>query len=166
MPRSSAPKKTWLAHYSELVAAWRRKAPHEDSEDAMQDAALRLLENAAATVDNPRAYLKRSTANGVIDRYRRQAILPTTPLHELDEHEHPQAPELESELVSRQMLADLKSALNELPLVCQQVYVRHRIEGWTHAEIASAMGISRSVVEKHMSRTLRHLNKKLQKYAS
>lgn len=167
MSRSPAPKKGWLTHYSELVAAWRRNTVvHEDREDAMHDAVVRLLENGAATVDNPRAYLKRSTTNGVIDRYRRQAVLPMTPLHELEEHDHPQVGGPETEAFSQQMVSDLKSALSDLPLVCQQVYVRNRIEGWTHAEIARAMGISRSTVEKNMTRALRHLNKQLQKYAS
>lgn len=167
MPCSPAPKKGWLAHYSELVAAWRRNSGvHEDSEDAMHDAVVRLLENGAATVDNPRAYLKRSTANGVIDRYRRHASLPMTPLHELEDKDHPQVGGPEAEVFSQQMVSDLKRALNDLPLACQQVYVRNRIEGWTHAEISRAMGISRSTVEKNMTRALRHLNKQLQKYAS
>lgn len=166
MSPSPAPKKGWLAHYSELVAAWRRNAGvHEDNEDAMQDAVVRMLEDGAMTVDNPRAYLIRSTFNGVIDRYRRQALLPMKPLHELDENDHPQVDGPEAQAVSQQMISDLKRALGDLPLVCQQVYVRSRIEGWTHAEIAMQMGMSRWMVEKNMTRTLRHLNAKLQKYA-
>ncbi len=166
MSRPTAPKKTWLAHYSELVAAWRRKAAgREDREDAMHDAVVRLLENGTAAVDDPRAYLKRSTANGIIDRHRHHAALPATPLHELEESEHPQACGPEAKMYSRQMVNDLRDALGELPLVCQQVYIRHRLEGWTHAEIARGMGISRAMVEKHMTRALQHLNQRLQKYA-
>ncbi|MDX3893678.1 RNA polymerase sigma factor [Pusillimonas sp.] len=165
MSRPPVAKKGWLAHYSELVAAWRRKDMHEDSEDAMQDAVVRLLENGAAAVDNPRAYLQRSVSNGVIDRHRHQAVVPMTPMHELAENDHPLGSGPETQVFSQQLVADLKDALGELPLVCQQVYVRHRLEGWTHAEIAQAMGISRAMVEKHMTRALQHLNRKLQKYA-
>ncbi|TFL11518.1 sigma-70 family RNA polymerase sigma factor [Pusillimonas caeni] len=166
MSRPSAPKKGWLTHYSELVAAWRGKAGmHEDSEDAMHDAVVRLLENGAATVNDPRAYLKRSVSNGVIDRHRHRAVLSTTPLHELAEGDHPVARGPEAEVFSRRLVSDLKRALSELPLACQQVYVRHRLEGWTHAEIAYAMGISQAMVEKHMTRALQHLNRRLQKYA-
>ena len=166
MARFNVPLKGWLAHYHALTQAWGRKAGvHEDAEDAMQDAVLRILENDAAVIDDPRAYLRRSIANGVIDRHRRNAILPVLPLHELEEREHPMVSDLESEVFSRQLVEDLKTALAELPLSCQQVYVRHRLEGWTHAEIARAMGISRAMVEKHMTRALQHLNRKLQQYA-
>ncbi|QEI07566.1 sigma-70 family RNA polymerase sigma factor [Pigmentiphaga aceris] len=166
MSRPAVPKKNWLAHYSELVAAWRRKAVgQEDREDAMHDAVVRLLENGAATVDDPRAYLKRSTTNGIIDRHRHQTALPVTPLHDLEESEHPQVCGPETKVYSRQMVTDLKDALGELPLVCQQVYVRHRLEGWTHAEIARGMDISQAMVEKHMTRALQHLNQRMQKYA-
>lgn len=166
MSHYSAFKKTWLAHYSEMMAIWRRKTHvREDGEDAMHDAVLRLLERGAANVADPRAYLKRSVANGVIDRQRHQAVLPMRPLHELAEAEHPLVRGPESEVYTRQLLSDLKSALGDLPPVCQQVYVRHRLEGHTHAEIARALGISRSMVEKHMTRALQHLNRALQKYA-
>lgn len=166
MSRPFASKIGWLAHYTELVAAWRRKTNiHEDSEDAIQDAVVRLLENGAATVNNPQAYLKRSMSNGVIDRHRHRMALPMIPLHELDEKDHPAVNSPEAEVFTQQLICDLKSALNDLPLACQQVYLRHRLEGWTHAEIACAMGISRAMVEKHMTRALRHLNRKLQKYA-
>ncbi|OZI71873.1 sigma-70 family RNA polymerase sigma factor [Bordetella genomosp. 12] len=165
MSAPAAPKRGWLAHYRELVAAWRRKGMHEDSEDAMQDAVLRLLEAGSAAVTDPAAYLKRSVANGVIDRHRHQAVLPMTPLHELAENEHPASDGPDAQLASQRLAGALKAALGELPLVCQQVYVRQRLEGWTHDEIARAMGISKAMVQKHMTRALQHLNRKLQEYA-
>lgn len=166
MSRSSRSAKSWLAHYSELAGAWRGKAGvHEDAQDAMHDAVVRLLENGAATVADPKAYLKRSTANGIIDRHRHRTALAMSPLHELDESEHPAVGGPESGAFSRQLIDDLTAALNELPLACRQVYVGHRLEGWTHAEIAAALGISRDMVEKRMTQTLQHLNRKLQKYA-
>lgn len=166
MPLRAPAKKGWLAHYSELLGVWRRKAHgHEDAEDAMHDAMVRLLESGSATADDPRAYLKRSTANGVIDRHRHQAVLPTTPLQALEETEHPLVAGPESTVYSHQLIGDLKTALEELPPVCQQVYLRHRLEGWTHAEIATAMGLSRAMVEKHMTRALQHLSRRLQHHA-
>ena len=87
------------------------------------------------------------------------------PLHELDEADHPLCAGADVEAQTQQMVRDLKAALEELPWACQQVYVRHRLEGWTHAEIAEFLGVSRAMVEKHMTRALQHLNRKLQKYA-
>jgi RNA polymerase sigma-70 factor (ECF subfamily) len=63
------------------------------------------------------------------------------------------------------VLDALMVALEELPLSCQKVYIRHRLEGWSHAEIAADMGISRSMVEKHMNRALLHIHEMLQKYS-
>lgn len=166
MSRRQQSKQGWLAQYGELLRAWRQRGEvKEDVEDAMHDAVVRLLENGAAAVENPRAYLARSTANGLIDRMRHRAVLPLAPLHEIEEADHPLAQGPEAQLFSRQMLDDLRLALEELPPVCQQVYTRHRLEGWSHAEIASALGISGAMVEKHMTRALQHLNRRLQKYA-
>jgi len=166
MPRHRPSPKAWLAHYGELIAAWRRNARiGDEAQDAMHDAVLRLLEGGAMAADNPRAYLRRSTRNGMVDRYRREALLPMQALHELDEAEHPLVEGPDADAAANRMVDDLRAALQELPLACQQVYVRHRLEGWTHAEIALAMGLSRAMVEKHMTRALQHLNRRLQKYA-
>ncbi|MFA5488856.1 MAG: sigma-70 family RNA polymerase sigma factor [Candidimonas sp.] len=166
MSRPSKSVKSWLAHYSELASAWRGKAGgHEDAQDAMHDAVVRLLENGAAAVADPKAYLKRSIANGIIDRHRHRAVLAMSSLDELDESEHPAVSGPEAGVFSRQLMDDLAIALDELPLVCRQVYVGHRLEGWTHAEISAALGISRDMVEKRMTQALQHLNRRLQKYA-
>ena len=159
-------RKTWLAHYSELLGAWRRRSHVDhDVEDAMHDAVLRILENGSVSADNPAAYLQRSTSNGLIDRHRREEKLPMVPLHELHESEHPLATGPESQVYSSQMVNDLRTVLYELPDICRQVYIYQRLEGSSHAEIASELGISRAMVEKHMNKALRHLSTRLQKYA-
>ncbi len=164
MPRPPAPKKGWLAHYSELVAAWRRKNP-QDGEDAMQDAVVGMLESGVGAIDDPRAYLARSTSNGLVDRQRRRGVLDLRSLEELSEDEHPAVQDGQASLYTREVLDALMSVLQELPLSCQKVYIRHRLEGWSHAEIAVDMGISRSMVEKHMNRALLHIHERLQKYS-
>lgn len=161
-----SPVKAWLAHYSELIGSWcRRPAANEDAQDAMQDAVVRILENGAAQVEDPLAYLKGSVRNGLIDRHRRSQRTQAMPLHELEEDEHPLAGSVEAHVRAARLAHDLAAALEELSLPCRQVYIRHRLEGWTHAEIARSLGISRDMVEKHMTRALKHLNARLQKYA-
>ncbi|WP_276808221.1 sigma-70 family RNA polymerase sigma factor [Castellaniella defragrans] len=163
MSRRPAADKGWLAYYRELAGAWVRRNSHpDDAADAMQDTALRLLENGVGMVDDPRAYFARSTRNGVVDRLRHRAVLGALPLHDLGEDEHPAVEGPEAEVYSGQLLRELKAALGELPPACRQVYVHRRLEGWTHAEIARALGISRAMVEKHMTRALRHLSERLQ----
>lgn len=164
MSRRHSSDKPWLAHYRELLGAWRRKG-RENGEDAAQDAVLSLLENGAAAIKDTRAYLARSAGNRMIDQHRRQRIVEWMPLESLRESEHPTTEDAQSALYTQELLEALMAALKELPAGCQKVYVRHRLEGWTHAEIAREMGISRSMVEKHMNRALLHIQDRLQRFS-
>ena len=166
MSRSSTPKKGWLAHYGELVAVWTRWAGNrQDAEDATQDAIVRVLETDTSTLVNPRAYLHRSVHNRLVDGYRRSGILDVVPLHELEEAEHPLLLDPDAHVRTQELLASLKVALGALPPKCRQVFLLHRLEGYTQEEIAAHMGISVSMVEKYMIRASRHLRKELQNYA-
>ena len=166
MPRSPTFTKPWLVHYSELIGFWRRKSSvAEDAEDAMQDAALALLEKDQQAIDDPRAYMMRSTSNGLINRYRRSKILDFFSLDDLSEGEHPLIQSSESDAYARQLETALLAALSELPLKCQQVYIYHRLEGWSHTEVANHMALSKSMVEKYMHRAVRHLAEQLQEFS-
>lgn len=166
MPPQSEPPLSWLAHYRELLRGYLRCGQsRHDVEDAVQDAVAGLLERGVSAVQDPGAYLRRSTYHGLIDGHRRRAVWRTSPLQDLTDAEHPQTPGSEAAARERQLSAALLAALGELPLKCQQVYIRHRLEGWSHAEIADQMGLSRSMVEKYMTRALRHLSERLQDYA-
>ncbi|MGX9936500.1 RNA polymerase sigma factor [Advenella kashmirensis] len=167
MPRRPSPDKGLLAHYCELVGTWARRANSvPDAEDAAHDAVVGILERNGATIVNPRAYLHRSTANGLISRYRHQKACPTSALHELPEEQHPTVDDVEAAVHLSQLSQALLEALDELPIVCQQVFAWHRIEGWTVPEIASRMGLSVSMVEKHLTKSMRHLHQKLERFSS
>lgn len=166
MARSSSLTSHWLVHYRELIGLWRRKAHGvEDAEDAMQDAALALLEKGSQTVEDPRAYMMRSTSNGLINRYRRSKIVEFFSLDELTEGEHPLMQSTESDAYAKELESALLAALAALPLKCQQVYIYHRLEGWSHTEVAEHMQLSKSMVEKYMNRALRHLAEALQPFS-
>lgn len=167
MPRPRSSDKGWLAHYRELIGTWTRRSNSAfDAEDATHDAIVGMLESDAAAIANPRAYLHRSAANGLIGRYRREQSVPMSPLHELSEEEHPVVDDVEAVASFAQLSQALTESLNELPPVCQQVFAWHRIEGRTVPEIASRMGLSVSMVEKHLTRTMRHLHRRLQRFSS
>ncbi|MCG7327541.1 sigma-70 family RNA polymerase sigma factor [Achromobacter sp. ACRQX] len=164
MSASLKRKQGWLAHYRELLGAWRNKNS-PDGEDAVQDVAVKLLERGIVDIEEPRAYLARGVSNGVIDQHRRRAILPVRAIDELAEREHPTVADGQSAYYAGELLTALMAALQELPPACQRVYLQHRLEGWTHAEIAADMGISRSMVEKHMIRALQHIGERLKQHA-
>lgn len=167
MSRPSAPKKGWLAYYSGLVGSWAKGHVNmQDAEDAVQDAAERMLGVDMLGIRDTRAYLHRSAANGLVSRYRREQAFPTVPLNELAEDAHPVVEDVESTAYVAQLSRALADSLEELPLVCQQIFAWHRIENWTVPEIARHMGLSISTVEKHLTKTMRHLHQQLQRFSS
>jgi RNA polymerase sigma factor (sigma-70 family) len=66
-------------------------------------------------------------------------------------------PSADAALAAKQLLSAVRAALDELSPQCRRVFVLHKFEELSHAEIATQLGISRSTVEKHMNTALRHL---------
>ncbi|NYT80922.1 RNA polymerase ECF-subfamily sigma-70 factor [Alcaligenaceae bacterium] len=147
MSRSPTFPKGWLAHYRELIGTWKRRSSSSfDAEDAAHDAIVGMLENGGSTIENKRAYLHRSVANGLINRYRREQSFPTLPLHELSESEHPVMDGVEAAAQVSELSQALSDALGELPPACQQVFAWHRLEGWTVPVYTGYYGAPRNVM--------------------
>jgi len=66
-------------------------------------------------------------------------------------------PSAEDIVSGRQRLAAMMEALKTLPPKTAQAFKLHKLDGLSHAETATAMGISRSAVEKHVSAALKSL---------
>lgn len=149
--------KGFLDHYHELIGTWTRKLrSREQAEDLAHDTFVRVLENDAQPVEQPRAYLHQAARNIAVDAYRREdrrQALEQGGLELL-----PQADDDPESYVHALELADsVERALAELPLNCRRVFIWQKLEGLTQAEIAERMGLTRNMVEKYMIRTLRHL---------
>lgn len=167
MSDRSDTNKLWLTFYGELIGSWIRRADsRQDAEDVTHDAVLHLLESNTSTILNPKAYLHQSVRNRLIDKHRRTLIMDIVPLHELKEDLHPVLTDPDTQVRTTQLLESLKMALAELPLKCRQVFLLHKLEGYSQQEIAQQLGISVNMVEKHMMRAARYLRERLQKHAS
>ncbi len=166
MTRLVQPRKDWLAHYADMIGRWRRGGVgREDREDAMHDTVVGMLENGVAAIADPRAYMARGTSNRLISWHRHVTTLEVTSLDAMQEAEHPALAAADHGVCFQQLADALADALDELPIKCRHVYVKSRIEGWSHTEIAQDMGLSRSMVEKYMTRSLRHIHDRLQHHA-
>ncbi len=154
----------WLSdlyrrHHRELVRfASRLVGDRDGGEEVVQNAYVKLTarDKAAGVIEKPVHYAMTATRHAAIDlTAKRQsewlyrvdfetidpASLAYDPGHRLEE---------------RQKILRLAVFLNELPRDCQTAFLMNKVEGRSHREIAGALGISVSMVEKHMMRALRH----------
>ncbi|MGB6103239.1 MAG: sigma-70 family RNA polymerase sigma factor [Pusillimonas sp.] len=165
MSRRPPPGKVWLAHYRELINTWaKRSGSRQDAEDAAHDSIVQLLAMDASAIENPRSYLHRCVRNRLTDLHRRNQLLDPVSLDDLHEADHPLLTDPDAQVRTAQLLAALKEALAELPLKCRQVFLWHRLEGYTQEEIAKRLGISVNMVEKYMIKAARHLRSRLHNY--
>jgi len=122
--------------------------------DLVQDVFLRLWERSDAPVDDAAAYVNRSLNNAVVDhmraeRVRREFVARTLP----EQHAPPQPSPLDI-VEARDEVRQLDETLRRLPERTRHIFLLNRVHGRTYSEIAEALGISRSAVEKHMARAM------------
>ena len=131
----------------------------------MQDIYVRLSgREQPADIQNPMAYLYRLGSNLMLDRLRgerrtahRDGAWLDIQTTRVGAHEISSEPSAETAVAARQRLALLTEALKELSPQTQRIFRMHKFEGLSHPEVAAAIGISRSAVEKHMMAALKHL---------
>lgn len=134
----------------------RRLRDRADAEDLAQEVLLRLARQHSLVRQTRPAYIFLTARSVLLDRVRRNRVRERGDLHENDENalEVPSAERVYSaqERVQRvsQLMADLTPRV-------RQVFMMHRVEGLAYTEIAQALGITMSTVEKHMSAALRFL---------
>ncbi|WP_293386417.1 sigma-70 family RNA polymerase sigma factor [Phenylobacterium sp.] len=156
----------YLARRADLVRFFTvRLRSAAAAEDLVQDIYVRLsgLEP-AGEIQNPLAYLYRLGSNLMLDRLRgerrtahRDGAWRDSQTVRLGVHEVSAEPSAESAVAARQRLGLLTEALKELTPQTQRVFRMHKFDGLSHPEVAQALGISRSAVEKHMMAALKHL---------
>lgn len=139
----------------------------DDAHDVLQEAFQKLIKRGGLReMENPRAYLYRTATNIIIDRQRKgqhhvryirevisggdggtASLSATIPP---DRH-----------VAARQELDIIFRALDTLPEKCRRAFLMHREQHMKYGEIADALEISISMVEKYMIMTLKHLRRKL-----
>lgn len=138
--------------------ALRQFKNQEAAADAVQDAFLRYMHRPGGDEpQNPGHFLKRIVANLAIDAgrrtHRRGMVLA---IEDIADSLADPMPSAERVLIARQDYSRLKKALDTLPNPVRAALLLSRVEGLTHAEIACRLGISASLVSKHIMAALRH----------
>jgi RNA polymerase sigma factor (sigma-70 family) len=147
--------------YRRLLGTVRRRLGSQDAEDVVQDAYLRLVAaRDGSSIRNSDAFLQTVTQNLVRDRGRAAAVRAAVSGDAEREVRCPQ-PDVVRVISSREQLAVLEQALAELPPKRRAALVLRRFDGMSHAAIADTLGLSVSMVEKHIRIALDHCRHRL-----
>jgi RNA polymerase sigma factor (sigma-70 family) len=127
-----------------------------DALELLNDAFLKVFKHLAA-YDLSRAlfntWMKKIVINTAIDRLRRQ--------NAGGEHEllsdQPDGPGIENEAISKMNGDELLSLIRQLPVTTRLVFNLYSIDGFSHKEIASMLGISEGTSRWHLSDARRQL---------
>ncbi len=167
-PATPRPGAVLENYYRELVSfLCARLGNRQAAEDVAHDAYTRVLERTAdSDVEHPRAFLYRTALNLVIDGHRRGLLRRAEPLEVLDSDERFFSPAPSQEMELRQRLELMQRALGELSKPCRDSFLLRKLEGLSHQEIAERLGISRSLVEKHIVNAMKHCRVRMRLWES
>lgn len=132
----------------------RRLGNQADAEDVLHEAFVRFLARyAGQNLLNPLAMLAQIAINIVRDGVRSERLRRNL----LATHCDPVCcvaaePDPETALANRQNAILLAAAIDALPVRCREVFLLHCVDELPHREVARILGISRSMVEKHVMR--------------
>lgn len=146
---------------SPLLQFFRGKLPKdEDPEDNVQAVFGRLMEiKDRPHIDISRWLIFKIANNLVADRFRWRDRHKATPMEDVsDKHLEAHTPLQDRIFEGKERLLEFKDRLEELPPRCKQVFVLHRVFGFSHKEVAAQLGISVSTVEKHMIKATEKVN--------
>lgn len=129
----------------------RGRSPH-DIDDLMQEAFLRLQVYCRENkVQNEEAFLVTTVLNLSAEQGRRASrVHLSTADDDLINIMDP-APDVQEILAGQQRLRRLMLGLQRLPPRCREVFLLNRSEGLSYIQIADQLGISLSMVEKHIA---------------
>jgi RNA polymerase sigma-70 factor (ECF subfamily) len=136
----------------------RKGRSHEDSEDLIQEAMLRLhLYCKGEAVVNEEAFLRHTVQNLAIDQHRRDRpdLRRQVQIEELNA-EHPLVAAIstpEDSVEAQQRLSHIQAMLDAVSPRTREIYFAHRA-GYSYAEIADHMSISHITIKRHIARAL------------
>lgn len=145
-------------YHRELLNFLTRQVGDRDTAaDLAQESFVRVLsvQSSGQAVLDTRALLYRTARNLVVDRYRRTEVRRHDDIDAIPEDQYPPAPQHlqpEEALASRQVICAYLTTVENLPARCREAFVLHVFDELGHAQIAQRMGISVSMVEKHIVR--------------
>jgi RNA polymerase sigma factor (sigma-70 family) len=154
----------YRAESPRLLRSLRRKTGSRDEAlDLVQDVfcrVARITARGALRLDRPEAYLSRIARNLLRDRAKLAARHCAQGHMRADEGVLA-GPDQQRLLESRDMLTRLEAAMLRLRPRTREIFMAHRLDGLSYAEIAERTGLSVKGVEKQMSKAIAHIDRML-----
>ncbi|KAA2242537.1 RNA polymerase sigma-70 factor [Chitinophaga agrisoli] len=104
----------------------------------------------------PRNYIYTMARNLALDYLKKERPLHSIEFHEIDPLTvQDQAPTPEEQVISKEMIRKIESAINVLPARCRLIFKMVKEDGFKYKEVAALLGISVNTVEVQMSIALK-----------
>lgn len=136
-----------------------------DAEDLTQEVFVRLVRHKDRTsIRHMEAYLFQTASNLIRDHARRNTthrVNDHVPLEGSGYESRGAVPSEEHVYEGREAIDAFLSVLAEMPPRRRTVFLMHRFQGYSYGAIATKLGISVSVVEKHMMKALLQFHTRL-----
>ena len=146
-----------------LLRSLARKTGRDEARDLVQEMFCRMARLGAGgglRLERPQAYLSRMAANLLRDEGRR-ASRHMTGNHVPVDDSLAAGVDQQRLLESRDMLTRVEAAMLKLRPRTREIFMAHRIDGLSYAEIAERMGITVKGVEKQMSKAIAKIDRLL-----
>lgn len=153
--------------YADILHFLRKRTDNaSDAADMTQDVFTQWLDyRDRAKVEQPRAFLFQMARNLLRDHWRKQKVRHSAHHDRADVEGEPATESRDDPMAVAQRLQyleQLKEVLAELSPRRREALMLHRFEGLSQARIAERMGISVSMVEKHIAFALLHCKERLE----
>jgi len=146
-----------------LKALTRRTANREDARDLVHEIFCRVARIGATSplkLHRPEAFLSRMAANLLKDRAKAMARH-SSANHVAADEQSLAGLDQQRLLESRDMLTRLEAAVLKLRPKTREIFMAHRLDGLSYAQIAERTGLSVKGVEKQMSKAIAQIDRLL-----
>lgn len=152
---------TYAEHKPKLIRLLRRWSSPSEADDLLQQTFLRLVsmsDDETQGIRSPQAFLRRAAYNLVTDQARASRRRSAGSHVGLEEVTLP-GPDPTAAFEARDMLNRLEAVIARMPARRREIFLAHRVDGYSYGEIAARTGLSVKGVEKQMSRAIAQIDR-------
>lgn len=157
----------YTRYYRELLGflTIKLRCPHEAA-DMVQETFARLVAlDDVSAIRQPRAFLYRIARNLAVDSVRKRSMQARHFIDLTEVDEAPSDDPMPDHLIEEdQLRRALDQTITEMPARRRDVFLLYRFAGLKQTEIAGRLGISTSMVERHLMKAMAQCRQRLQSF--